>query len=189
MAAVIDGSCLTCNNSEVVSMLARVSALALALVLTNVPGALAAQPTLGPIPSMYCGDWWHHGSNLTITCASPDAADVLTKQAQMLAQWRVYQWCKDPVSGRNNPPPCDSTIGNGIYDGGIASLVITHVDGSDDRSVTATVVATNVPAAFGQVGSPVAINMLPGNMLQIAGDFYCGANTDTSQYPQYPCGA
>jgi hypothetical protein len=144
----------------------------------------AATPTYDAIPSTFCDGWYHHGGGFEITC--PPASDLEHQVGSMTASWRTYTWCPDV----NNKPPCDSMIGSNIMDGGIASLAVTHAAGSDPRSITATVVATSDPKGmFGPLGKVSSLQMLPGNMLQMNGVFYCGSHTDLSQYPESPCGA
>jgi hypothetical protein len=136
---------------------------------------------------MYVGGWWHHGAGITITRfeASPTGGSAL-------AQWRTYTWCQDPLTTKPNPPPCDTSVGNFLEDGGIASIALLHPQGQDDRSLSGILVARSAPG-FGKWGDSVEFTMLPGNMLLVVtsdgSTMFCGENTDVSQYPPYPCGA
>jgi hypothetical protein len=144
-------------------------------------GSAQAQQ-LAPIPDMYLGEWFHHGASLDITRSDIDpAAGFVT------AQWRTYSMCE------SSPPPCDRFIGHVLAEGGIASLVLQHTQGQDDRTVTAIVAATSDPTGYAW-DETIQYTMLPGNMLLEVNSngqstMYCGANTDLSLYPPNPCGA
>jgi len=158
------------------------------LPLVSLPGQAAAQgQQLAPIPAMYVGTWWHHGANITITPGSNDSP-----AGQAIARWRTYNWCPDSETEQPNPPPCDRFIGNVLAVGGLASLVLQHSEGQDDKQLTGMVTATTDSTAYAW-GETIEFTMLPGNMLLETGHdglstMYCGDNTDVSQYPPLPCG-
>ena len=126
------------------------------------------------------------GITITRNGYAPEAPSVI-------AQWRTYTWCVDPFTQRRNAPPCDTMIGNMIEDGGIASIALFHLQGQDDQHLTGVVVATSDPNGLGPWGTSLPFTMLPGNLLQVGtGDqatLFCDADTDYSQYSEFPCGA
>jgi hypothetical protein len=163
--------------------------LAAALVAFAPGVAGAADPQLAPIPDMYYGAWWHHGISLTIA-----RNDTFPEAPSVIARWRTYTWCTDPVTHQSNPPPCDSGIANFIEEGGIASIATFHYAGQDDRSLSGVVVATSDPGGFlGDWKASVQFTMLPGKMLLVetarGSVMFCGPETDLTQYPPNPCGA
>jgi hypothetical protein len=169
----------------------RILGAALLVAVVTTPPGVGADPAdqqLAPIPDIYVGSWSRHGSSLSIT--RPDA---FPEAGNLIAQWRTYTWCQDPVSKKANPPPCDMIIGNSIEDGGLASIALLHPEGQDDKNISGVVTATTDPSAFGKQGADVLFTMLPGNMLLVNANgqstMYCGDNTDYSLYPPYPCGA
>jgi hypothetical protein len=163
--------------------------LAVAVVTFAPAASSAADPQLVPVPDMYYGGWWRHGISLTIA-----RNENLPEAPLVIAEWRTYKWCSDPLTQKPSPPPCDSTISNLIENGGIARIATFHYQGQDDRNLSGVVVATSDPSGvFGDWKGSVQFTMLPGKMLLVEAAkgsmMFCGPDTDYSQYPPNPCGA
>ena len=127
-----------------------------------VVGADPADQQLAPIPDIYIGSWWRHGSSLSIR-----RPDGFPAAGNVIAQWRTYTFCQDPVTKKTNPPPCDMVIGNLIANGGLASIALLHPEGQDDKNISGVVTATTDPSVFGKQGADAEFTMLPGNMLLV----------------------
>jgi len=77
---------------------------------------------------VFAGTWAGHGRQLTI-----DSTGVGT------LTWRTYANCGQ------DPPPCDTTIGNEIFDGGAATVFLASI-GPDNAS--GRVISSNTPDPF-----------------------------------------
>jgi len=61
----------------------------------------------------FVASWYWHGSIVQVRSDGTGTAS-----------WRIYSWCGDDPT-----PPCDSTVGNEIIDGGHAVFLLTTVQG------------------------------------------------------------
>jgi len=96
----------------------------------------------------FVGSWYWHGS---IVQVHSDGSGI--------ASWRIYSWCGDDPT-----PPCDSTVGNDIIDGGNAVFLLTRVQG-------ATALGRVVYASYGSkipVGS-LRLELMPKDHLSFPG--------------------
>ena len=120
------------------------------------PAATSANRSAAPIPTasepspdpplekdgragVFAGTWFGHGRQLNI-----DGAGLGT------LTWRTYTACGQ------DPPPCDTTIGNEIFNGGDATVFLASIGA---ESASGRVVSSNAPDVF-PVG-PVTVRLDP----------------------------
>ena len=154
------------------ALLAAVIALGLGVALgrwalprPTVTRASASSTSFSQQLRPFVGSWYWHGSGVQI---NSDGTGTAT--------WRVYSWCGD-----NPTPPCDSTAGNEIIDGGNAVFLLTKVQG-------ATALGRVVYASYGSVipVGPLRLELKPKDHLSfpgLGGGPFCGPKAP------YDCGA
>jgi hypothetical protein len=131
--------------------------------------------TASPSLSAFVGNWSRH-----------DAALVIQRTGDFTVQWRTYRWCGD------SPPPCDSTTGDVINDGGHAS---GRLEPATDRIARGEIAMTNDEGVLPK--GPIVLTLADYQILtmhsQAATLTFCGRAFSESAPPDlvaaHPCGA
>jgi hypothetical protein len=151
------------------------------LVAASLPRPNVAFPLPGvrvsasPSLSAFVGNWSRH-----------DAVLVIRRTGDFAVQWRTYRWCSD------SPPPCDTTTGDVINDGGHAS---GRVEPATDRIARGEIATTNNDEFLSK--GPILLTLADYQILtmhsSVATLTFCGRGFSESAPPDlvaaHPCGA
>src|SRR5919201_4154333 len=128
-----------------------------------------------PSVSAFVGNWSRH-----------DGVLVIQRTGDFAVRWRTYRWCSD------SPPPCDSTTGDVINDGGHAS---GRLEPATDRIAKGEIAMTNDERLLPK--GPILLTLADYQILTMHSPVvtltFCGRGFSESAPPDllaaHPCGA